>query len=196
MRRDALGLIISFSVGLAIALLVLVGLSGCVQDLRKVQTVRAESGVVSTQQSPFSLFDEQEAVMVFIEMWEEQADETPDLDGLKVRYISDRYGTLRSGYRYSGLTLNPNQAEIAWGGRRCVYQTSLIHELVHVALWRGESRDPDGDHSLDFWKAVRPARNTLEERIECTSGSSQNALPDFWGEGCGTQSVLDAAVAP
>lgn len=58
--------------------------------------------------------------------------------------LSIDYEELQPGY--AGLTLDPYHVVLSPGGR------ALVHELVHVGLWRTQY-DPDADHYLpDMWE--------------------------------------------
>jgi hypothetical protein len=55
-------------------------------------------------------------------------------------------GMRLSSVSVSGLALNPNWIWVKTNKEKLLCETSLIHELVHVAIWAIKTTDGDPDH--------------------------------------------------
>jgi len=104
------------------------------------------------------------SIVIFHRMWKEKFGDRrgqvkESLDNLMIEWSTeekvllnagrDNQGRLVKRGRAKGMTLGPTYIWLRTTQYKRVFATSLIHELVHVALWAQECKGGDPDHEGD-----------------------------------------------
>lgn len=120
--------------------------------------VRLPSGALSSREGP-SAGDVDAVLTIVAERYATQfkrpsADVRAVMRDLVIVWHEGSFGDPRfPGKSFNGLTVSPTEIHVADFGRGLAY-TALVHELVHVILWRLEG-NPDADHEAtdlgDTW---------------------------------------------